>query len=268
MYAHRCGIRFCSLAWGSLSTAAGYGWMPCCFVTAPFVPLLPSCFPVSPSVSVGPFCCSAVGCLRHYISPNLSCSVSAQSFPTQTTLFNRSNYPYWPPTPKLPPPVSQLFFSQHMVKQDPNGACLAVFMTRGDLLWLMGFNLSIYNEKTSRLFCFSSKRVPSILCPPLLPTPALLIQCGPALLTHTSGEGQTAITIRVLSEVYAQLRPLGYSRPFWASLGREERREGRRERGIGSAWTIAVMYRYNYALGISLSVQCWGAAPTVHAKLI
>lgn len=48
--------------------------------------------------------------------------------------------------------------------------------------------------------------------------PSLLIQCGPALLTHTSGEGQTAITIRVLWEVYARLRLVGYSRPLCPSL--------------------------------------------------
>lgn len=96
----------------------------------------------------------------------------------------------------------------------------------------MGFNLSIYNEKTSRLFCFSSKRVPSILCPPPPPpAPSLLIQCGPALLTHTSGEGQTAITIRVLWEVYARLRLVCYRRPLCPSLGREEGREGGRREG-------------------------------------
>lgn len=93
----------------------------------------------------------------------------------------------------------------------------------------MGFNVSIYNEKTSRLFCFSSKRVSSILCPPPPPAPSLLIQCGPALLMYMSGEGQTAITIKVLWEVYAQLRLFGYSRPTYPSLGRGEVREGIKE---------------------------------------
>lgn len=110
---------------------------------------------------------------------------------------------------------------------------LALFMTYGDVLWLMGFNLLIYNEKTSKLFCFSSKRIPSILVPP--PPPPLLIQCGLALLTHTSSEGWMAITIKVLWEVYARLRLVGYSGLFCPSVWRGEERgskKGGEKRGI------------------------------------
>ena len=109
---------------------------------------------------------------------------------------------------------------------------LGVFKTYGDELRLMGVNISIYNEKTSRLFCFSSKTVSSILLSPPPPPPPLplLIQCAAALLTHTSGEGRTAITIRVLWEVYARLSMVGFSRlhcpSLWGEAGRERVEKG------------------------------------------
>lgn len=72
---------------------------------------------------------------------------------------------------------------------------------------------------------------------------------------HMSGEGQTAITIKVLWEVYAQLRLFGYRRPTCPSLGKEEvskgggakleGREGkegiRKRRGRGR-WGISLIY--------------------------
>lgn len=62
--------------------------------------------------------------------------------------------------------IHHLGILQHSVKRDPNSVRLGVFKTYGDELRLMGVNISIYNEKTSRLFCFSSKIVLSILFSP------------------------------------------------------------------------------------------------------
>ena len=118
-----------------------------------------------------------------------------------------SHLPKWAPMQaSSSPSVHHLGTLQNKIRT------LALFLTYGDALWLMRFNPSIYNEKTSQLFCFSSKRTPSILLtPPPPPTPCLLIQCDTALLTHTSSEGWTAITMRVLREFYARLRLAGYS---------------------------------------------------------
>lgn len=111
-------------------------------------------------------------------------------------------------------------------KQDPNSAWLAVFMTYGDVFWLMWFNLWIYNEKTARIFCFSSKWIPSHSLPStpiVFPLPCWF--SGPALLMCTSDEGWTAISIRVLWEVYARLRLVGYSRLLCPSVWGERKRE-------------------------------------------
>lgn len=148
-------------------------------------------------------------------------------------------------------------------KQDPNSTWLAVFMIYGDALWLMGFNLSIYNEKTSKLFCFSSK---SSIDPPsfyhhLLPPPCWfsavqlclrirLVKSRRQLLLECFGrfmQGSGWLAIVSISQRRLEERNKG-----GGMKGRKEsRKEGQRKSGLQPETCLRRFFDAQYLIHIA-----------------